>query len=112
MFKAGSGLEERLEFMENQELELVNVPRKLQQIVELENAFWKRWSQDGFSLFCPLKKWTVSQRNLKIGDIVLIKYEKNFGKDKFRMGKVVQAKEDDMGRVRTVTVAVRNKRRV
>ena len=106
-----TGLEERVVFLQDQEIGLPEVPKRLQQIAELERAFWSRWSQDGFPLLCPRPKWHTSQRNLEIGDIVLVRYEKGFGKEKYRMGKISDVKLDRQGLVRTAVVQVRDKRK-
>ena len=106
-----TGLEDRLTFQVEQEADTVNVPRKLERIVQLEKAFWARWSQDGFPLFCPKRKWTSVKRNVEVGDIVLLKYERSMGEDKFRLAKIESVKEDRHGRVRTVQVLVRDRRR-
>ena len=106
-----SGLEERFQFLQDQEVGVPEIPRRLQQIAETEKAFWSRWSQDGFPLFCPRPKWHTAHRNLCVGDIVLVKYEKGFGKEKYRLGKVKETQVDRQGLVRTVVVQVRDKRK-
>ena len=104
-------MEERMTFHLDKEQELPNVPRRMEQIKRHEEAFWARWEQDGFPLLCPLKKWTQAERNLQVGDIGLLKYEQRVSKDKFRLCKVEEVKPDEHGRVRTVIVAVRDRRK-
>ena len=50
--------------------------RRLAHRLELERAWWDRWSVNCFDslLPCPSQKWTKEVRSLKIGDLVLIKY--------------------------------------
>ena len=83
----------------------------MQQIQQLEDAFWARWSQDGFPLMCPVKKWTQTERNLEVGDIALLKYDKQYGKDKFRLCRVARVFPDAHDRVRTVMVELRDRRK-
>ena len=104
-------MEERLTFHFDKELEVPLVPKRLEQIRRLEEAWWARWAEDGFQLLCPRKKWHLQHRNLQAGDIVLIKYQQALGKDKFRLGKVEEAIPDIHGRVRTVLVSTRDKRK-
>ena len=53
----------------------------------------------------------MDQRNLEPGDIVLIKYNQALGKDKFRLGRVSEAAPDRRGKVRTVVVLTRDRRK-
>ena len=62
-------------------------------------------------MLCPRKKWRQEFRNVEVGDIVLIKAEKKYGKSEYRLGKVTGVKPDAHGTVRTATVATRNRRR-
>ena len=57
-----SGLEERLTFHFEKELEAPLINKRLEQIRKLEEAWWSRWSEDGFQLLCPRKKWHVDMR--------------------------------------------------
>ena len=106
-----SGLEARLKFLEDREVGMPEVPRRLQQIEELEQAFWKRWSQDGFPLFCPRNKWNVKHRNVEVGDIVLVRYERSFGRDRYRLAKVTETKTDCQGLVRTALIHLRDRKK-
>ena len=106
-----TGLEERLTFHFDQELETPLVPRRLEQVQRLEKAWWARWQEDGFALLCPRKKWHTQQRNVKEGDIVLVKYDQKVGNDKFRLARIAQTLPDVHGKVRTVLVEMRNRRK-
>ena len=55
----------------------------------------------------PRGRWATQHRNLAIGDIVLLKYEAKFSKDRYRLAKVVRIHPDAAGVVRTVTVGMR-----
>ena len=48
--------------------------RRLAHRLELERAWWDRWSVHCFDSLLPSQKWTKEVRSLKIGDLVLIKY--------------------------------------
>ena len=104
-----AGLETRLTTVwADQENNLSNLNQKHQEIDNVVNKWWEAWQRDAFPLFCPRKKWTVEHRNLAVGDIVLLKYEQQLGKDKYRVAKVVSIHPDVHNKVRTVTIALRN----
>ena len=52
-------------------------------------------------------KWRSASRNLQIGDVGHIKYPRKLGEDDWRLAVVEEAKLDEDGVVRTVTVAFR-----
>ena len=70
------------------------------------------WQSDSFPLFCPQKKWTTTEHNLQVGDIVLLQYEQQLGKDTFRLEKLTTVHPDVNNVVHTVTVRLRNLRKV
>ena len=86
----------------------INLEQKQTEITQMVDTWWKIWQRDSFSLFCPRRKWTTQERNLQIGDIVLLQYEEQVGKDKFRLGKITQVHPDKHNIVRTVTVSLRD----
>ena len=86
----------------------IDLEHKCEQITQMVDAWWNIWQRDSFTLFCPRQKWTIQQRNLRVGDIVLLRYEQQVGKDKFRLGKITQVHPDRHGLVRTVTVSLRD----
>ena len=88
-----------------------NLERKQEEMTKMVDAWWNIWQRDSFTLFSPRRKWTIQQRNLQIGDIVLLRYEQQVGKDKFRIGKITQVHPDNHGVVRTVTVSLRDLRK-
>ena len=51
------------------------------------------------------------QQNLEVGDIVLVRYVAKYGRDAFRLARVVKLHPDRHGSVRTVTVWLRNRAR-
>ena len=50
-----------------------------------------------------------SHRNLQEGDIVLLRYQAKFSRQKYRLARVTALHPDGCGRVRTVTVGLRNR---
>ena len=88
-----------------------NLTAKQEEITAIVDAWWKQWQQEAFPLFCPRKKWMVTHRNLKEGDVVLLKYQQQLTKDRFRLAKVTAVHPDRHGNVRTATVELRDLRR-
>ena len=86
--------------------------QKLDEVSKVVNNWWTVWQRDSFPLFCPRRKWTTTQRNLQIGDIVMLRYQQQVGKDTFRLGKITEVHPDVHNVVRTVTVSIRNLRKV
>ena len=74
----------------------------LQSIVQ---DWWKTWYQQ-VSLV-PNYKWLQRHRNVKPGDVCLIRY-KNELKGRYRLGRVKSVKQGADGAVRTVTLLYKN----
>ena len=74
------------------------------QIVE---AWKSKWMSQVFPDLVPRQKWKQQHRNLEVGDIGLIKYEKKLGPDAWRMAKIVRVVPGQDGKVRTVQVQFR-----
>ena len=71
-------------------------------------AEWRRkWLAQVFPDLVPRTKWKQAERNLQVGDIGLIKYEKSLGSDSWRLARVARADPDEDGLVRTINVCFR-----
>ena len=77
--------------------------RRVQYLIGL---FWSRWRKEFLASLQPRSKWTQSQRNLKVGDIVLIK--EDAPRNSWPMAKVHEVDVDDEGVVRSATLKTRN----
>ena len=75
--------------------------------------WWKEWFTTVFDSLVPFRKWKTSHRNVQAGDIVLIMFDRRLGAKEYRYGRVLEAKVDSDGRVRSCDVGVlpRDKRR-
>ena len=81
--------------------------RRLAYLEKTYLDWWAAWYPAVFDSLVPLKRWKKEQRNVRVGDIVLIKYEKKLTPAKYKMARIVEAEADPKGRVRTVTVVTR-----
>ena len=55
----------------------------------LANNFWQQWKKEFVLLLQKRPKWQKSQRNVKIGDVVLLK-EDDFPRNRWKLGRVVE----------------------
>lgn len=76
----------------------------VQQIVD---AFWKKWTRDHFPSLIVQQKWHTDERNLAVGDIVLIQ-DSNQVRGNWKLGRVSKVKPGNDGKVRNVEVQYKN----
>ena len=76
---------------------------------EVENLWWSQWIVQALPHLVPYRRWKHEYRSLRIGDIVLVLYDKKIGKETYKLGRVVAVHPDEHDVVRTVTVGMRGK---
>ena len=81
--------------------------RKQRHMEELMNQWWQLWYSQVFSSLFPLNKWKEQHKNLKAGDVCLVKYDRKVGKADYRLCRVKDVDHDTKGLVRTVRVLMR-----
>ena len=86
-----------------------SVTRRQEAIQELEQAWWDQWVVQALPHLVPFRRWKSEHRNIQIGDIVLVLYEKKISKGTYKLGRVLETHPDAHGRVRTITVGIRGK---
>lgn len=77
--------------------------RRLEFCQRIVNTWWKKWYRDVFPNLTPRRKWQTSQRDVKIGDFVLIK-EPNPIRGTYTKGVIIETFPGRDGRVRNVRV--------
>ena len=77
--------------------------RRFYFIQSLVDSFWKRWTRNFFPSLIIRNKWHVDRRDVKIGDIVLVK-DSNEIRGKWRLGRVTKTHASKDERVRKVTI--------
>ena len=87
-----------------QDIALQNMSNHQARIV---TAWRDKWMEAVFPDMVARPKWRSASRNLRIGDVGHIKYPRKLGEDDWRLAVVEEAKLDEDGVVRTVTVAFR-----
>ncbi|XP_057678097.1 uncharacterized protein LOC130907254 [Corythoichthys intestinalis] len=79
--------------------------KRWRKIQYLSEQFWHRWRKEYLTSISLRQQWHTSKRNVKVGDVVLIK-EENLPRNEWKLAKVVEANKDDDGLVRNVKVQV------
>ena len=69
--------------------------------------FWEKWIQFYAPTLVIQRKWSVSTRNLRSGDVVIIA-DKNVLRGEYRLGTIKEAFPDTDGKVRRVLVTYKN----
>ena len=87
-------------FTENQKRSLA---KRFQFNQQLISDWWKAWYQTVFPTLVPSYKWLQRHRNVKIGDVCLIRY-KNELRATYRLGRVIETRVGTDGLVRTIVL--------
>ncbi|GFV12423.1 integrase catalytic domain-containing protein [Trichonephila clavipes] len=72
-------------------------------LARMTQYFWNRWSSEYLTLLQSRSKWRIVQKNLDIGDLVLIKHD-NSPPLQWKLGKVTETFPGKDGKVRVVKV--------
>ena len=81
---------------------------RLAYVAQVEKEWWDRWIKVVLPTLFSYKKWKVKKQNLKVGDLVMLRYQKQF-KDDYCLAKVTEVHPDDDNMVRKVTVSFRKR---
>ena len=81
---------------------------RLNYVQEVYNAWWARWIQDVLPTLDPCRRWKHIRKNLKVDDIVLMKYQGNL-QDDYRLARVIEVYPDQKDLVRTAKVVFRKR---
>lgn len=76
-----------------------------QRVQALADMFWTRWKQEYIPTLQTRRKWQHEERNLKAGDIVLLKDDQSCRND-WPIGLVINAIKSDDGNVRKAEIRV------
>ena len=96
------GLEELQGFEDDQNLARVEDAQ-----AKIISEWRRKWIAQVFPDLVPRSKWKQAERNLRVGDIGILKYEKSLGSDSWRLARIAKAAPDLDGLVRTITVQFR-----
>ena len=78
--------------------------RRLRRVQHIVNEFWCRWRKEFLQSLQEMKKWTNTKRNLKVGDIVILRKANTIRND-WHMRRVMET-WDGKGFVQSVTLKI------
>ena len=81
---------------------------RLAYVQQVYKSWWDRWIQDVLPTLVPCRRWKQVHRNVKIGDVVMMKYSGSVN-DEYRLARVLEVYPDSKGLVRTVKVGYRRR---
>lgn len=79
--------------------------RQWRRVQYLADVFWKHWKRDYLPTLQPRVKWQKDRREIKTGDLVLLR-EKDSHRNDWPMGRIVSTTPSGDGRIRRVEVKV------
>ncbi len=80
-----------------------SITKRFRFIQDLVKQWWESWYQLVFPSLVPSYKWLQRHRNVRVGDVCLIRYRKET-RSTYRLGRVEEAKAGSDGLVRTVVL--------
>lgn len=82
--------------------------KRWRRVQYLTEQFWSRWRKEYLANITLRQRWHSARRNVKIGDIVIVK-EEEIPRNEWRLGRVLDVCKDGDGLVRKATVQLGNK---
>ena len=83
----------------------LNIKKRWRRIQELVKHFWRRWMREWLPNLNSRKKWLKTQRNLQVGDIVLL-VSPDAPRGQWPLARVIEVYPGEDGRVRVAKVQV------
>jgi Family of unknown function (DUF5641) len=81
--------------------------RRWRQVQYLADIFWKRWTKEYVPSLQLRQKWTRTERNVKVGDVVIV-IDENAPRNTWLLGRVVETFTGSDGLVRSAKVATKS----
>ena len=78
-------------------------------VQELIRHFWERWMKEWIPSLSHRKKWFTAQRNLDVGDLVLL-IETDTPRGQWSLGRIIKTYNGTDDKVRTVDLEIRGRR--
>merc|ERR1712121_66674 len=72
---------------------------RLAYVEQVYKTWWDKWIQDVLPTLVPCKRWKQIHRNVRVGDVVMMKYAGSI-KDEYRLARILEVYPDDRGLVR------------
>ena len=81
---------------------------RMSYVQQVYDVWWQKWIQNVLPTLVPCKRWKEVKKNVKVDDIVMMKYPGNM-RDDYRLARVSETFPDEKGLVRTVKVSYRKR---
>ena len=81
--------------------------KRLRFLEEVKRDFWRKWFAQVFDHLVPCPKWSKKYRDVKEGDVVLMR-DANVIQDMYKLARVKKAIKGDDGHVRRVLLEYKN----
>ena len=81
--------------------------RRWKQVQYLADVFWRRWSREYLPLLQLRQKWARPQRNLAVGDVVLVATETSH-RNSWPLGRIVETYPNKKGFLRRARVRTKS----
>lgn len=82
--------------------------KRWMRVQDIIKQFWRRWIREWLPSLNPRSKWRKLQRNISVGDVVLVLSQKS-ERGRWPLGKVLEAVKGNDGNVRAVKLLVEGK---
>nr|XP_046230542.1 uncharacterized protein LOC124051127 [Scatophagus argus] len=79
--------------------------KRWRRVQYLSEQFWSRWRKEYLANVSLRQQWHVPRRNVRVGDVVIVK-EDNVPRNEWRLARVVEARKEDDGLVRKVKIQI------
>ena len=79
--------------------------KRWRRVQYLTEQFWSRWRKEYLANITSRQRWKSARRNVKTGDIVILK-EESIPRNEWRLGRVLDVYKDEDGLVQKATVQI------
>ena len=87
--------------------EHTNLKQRHRLVQNITDSFWRQWTRDYFPSLLVQQKWHTEQRNVEVGDVVILQDAKQF-RGHWKLASVSKTFPSDDGKVRRVEVQYKN----
>ena len=80
--------------------------KRWRRVQHLANEFWARWKKEYLLSLQQRQKWTKPRRNIRKDDVVIMKGDDGFPRNKWQLARITETHQSADGHVRTVKLAI------
>ena len=64
--------------------------KRAKYVAELRKLWWNMWFKQCFAALLPFRGWVERQKNLEVGDMVLVETKQKLGKNSYKLARVIE----------------------